>query len=134
MKNKLIGSVILLAVGFLGGWYPEHAKRVQAEDDAAAARKQVQATGESLALYTFRNRAALLQRQAESNDYATAGQEATRFFTDLRAHTSSLPPGGMRDGLEQVMNRRDTIIAGLAKADPAVKAELGSVFMDLQKI
>lgn len=134
MKVKLIIGLGLVLVAFLVGWYPEYSKRVEAEKALASTQDRLKETEQSLALFSFRNRAALLMRQADSNDYATAGQEATRFFTDLRAHANKLPPGPAQQGFESILSRRDSIIAGLAKADPAVKAELNDLFMEMQKI
>ena len=134
MKGTLIGGLVALVVGFLVGWYPESAKRATAEADAAATHKKLESTEQSLAIYTFRNRAALLHEVVESNDYATGGQEATRLFTDMREFANKQQAGPVRDGVEKLLGRRDAIIAGLAKADPAVKADLRDLFMGMQKI
>ena len=130
MRAKLLVGIILAAVIFLAGWYPQYQRRSACEEMTASIEKKLADTGQSLALARLRSRTALLWERSERNDYGAAGTQASEYFTDLRSFTNSLPAGDLRQALETLLGHRDSITAGLAKADSVVKQEIRMLFLN----
>ncbi len=128
MKNTILSCLFVGLLAFLGGWYPEHAKRSQAEEDSSTSNKKLEETSQSLELARLRNRTGMLWDQVERDDYGAAGEMASKLFTDFRALTNTLPPGNRKQGMERTLANRDAIIAALAKADPSAKGMVRDLF------
>lgn len=131
--KKVMGAFILFALLFALGWYPQYAKRTEVERERAALAQELETTTRALAVARFQNRAGRLWNQIERDDYSTTAEVATAFFTDLRSFTNSLPRGPEQESLERSLASRDAIIAGLAKADPAVKSLVRELFLGFPK-
>jgi len=128
MKNTLLTYLGVGLLSFLGGWYPQYAKRSQAESELSATSIKLQETSQSLELSQFRNRAGMLWDQVERADYGAAGEVSSKLFTELRTFANSLPPGDLRQGLERSLGNRDAITASLAKADSSAKGLVRDLF------
>jgi hypothetical protein len=83
---------------------------------------------------SFRNRVALLHAETARNNFTVALVMASKFFTDLRAFTDQTTDPTLKQELGSVLSSRDAIIAGLAKADPAISAQIQELFLKLQKV
>ena len=79
-------------------------------------------------------RSADVYLEAEENNFSVAFGSASSFFTDLRGYINQSPRDPLKQELEEVMGARDPIIAGLAKADPAVLTQLRQLFLRMQRI
>ncbi|MEO6924437.1 MAG: hypothetical protein ABI064_06595 [Acidobacteriaceae bacterium] len=139
-STKAVGVsiVVVLILGFLGGFIPEHmrsaklsAETAVLDQKIAGAQAVLQQTQNALTLSNFAVGAAVLYSTAEKNNYSEASTEASSLFTALRNYTDSAQDQIVKAKLTQVLNERDTTIAALAKADPAVKAKLRQIFVDL---
>jgi len=97
-------------------------------------RQQLVATQRSEAVNVFRNRAALLYTEVEKSNFSVASESASQFFTDLRAFTNQSADASLKQNLEDILSTRDSIIGGLAKADPAVTAQIRELFLKMQNI
>lgn len=134
MKNTLIGTVAGLVLGFLGGWYPEYGKRTAAEEQAASAQRMYEQTEHARRLSVFANRAAQLNDELSRNNFATATEQASQLFTDLRTFAGTEQAEPVRKAIEDALAPRDAIIAGLATMDPAAVAGVHELFLKLQEL
>lgn len=134
MKNILIAGIAMLIVGFLAGFAPEHSKISRANQEAQVLKDQLDACKRAEAIGSFRNRAALLYVDASRNNFSIAGEKASKDFTAIRVFANQTSDANLKQSLEDVLSSRDAIIAGLAKADPAVTATIQEMFMKLQKL
>jgi hypothetical protein len=127
MKNKIIAGLVLLIAGVLIGFVPQYSKLTDAEH-------QLDVSKRAEAINDFRNRFALLYFETAKNNFSVGLTMASKEFTDLRAFADQTPDQALKTALGDVLSSRDSIIAGLAKADPAVSAQIQTLFMKMQKI
>lgn len=131
MKNRIIVELVLVLGAFLVGFVPEFLKLSTAKSEIAELKQQLDQEKEARTVADFRNSAALLYVQASKSNFSTAGDQATKFFTDLRRFTDQAPDP-LRQRLNSVLANRDAIIAAIAKADPASATLIQSMFLQMQ--
>ena len=134
MKNKLILSVVVFLAGFLIGFVPERIKASRATNMNQDLRHQLDSANKAETVNSFRNRAALLYIETQKNNFSSASQQASALFTDLRQYQSATADASLKQNLEDLLQARDAIIAGLAKADPTVTAQIQKLFLKMQEI
>ena len=127
MKNKLIAGMVLFFAGALIGFVPQYMKLTDAEH-------QLDVSKRADAINDFRNRFALLYFEAAKNNFSVGLTMASKEFTDLRSFADQTSDQNLKAALGDVLSSRDSVIAGLAKADPAVSAQIQTLFMKMQKI
>ncbi|MCC6590205.1 MAG: hypothetical protein IT168_26165 [Bryobacterales bacterium] len=132
MKFKLVGVLALVIAAFLAGFVPQYQKVNSVEKEAASLREDLRISRHEAQMGDFRNRLALLQGEANKSNYASAGELATGLFTEMRSYANGLPDGDDRKQIESVLAARDSIIAGLAKADPTTSPQIYDLFIKLQ--
>ena len=134
MKNKLILSLAVLLAGFLIGFVPERIKASRTLKMNQDLRLQLDSADKAKTVNSFRNRAALLYIETQKNNFSNASQQASALFTDLRQYQSETADASLNQTLEDLLQARDAIIAGLAKADPAATAPLQQLFHKMPDI
>ncbi|HEY8716010.1 MAG TPA: hypothetical protein VIM00_11580 [Candidatus Acidoferrum sp.] len=134
MKNKLILPLVLLLTGFLLGFIPERIKASRTVQTNQDLRLQLETVKKAGSVNSFRNRAALLYIETEKNNFSNASERASALFTDLRQYQNETADPSLKQNLEELLKARDAIIAGLAKADPAVTAQIQKLFLKMQEI
>src|SRR5688572_10383768 len=115
--RKAILGVVLLALVFLAGFLPQFLKIRGLENDLAAARTRVQTC-------ELKSSAGMMLLETSRNNFGLAAEESARFFTEIGRLQAQTPEPNLKTTLEQIGARRDTVTSGLAKADPAVRAEV----------
>ena len=131
MKNRIIVELVLVLVAFLGGFVPQYLKLSTAKSEIAELKRQLNAETQDRTVADFRNAASLLYFETSKRNFSTAGDQATKFFTDLRRFTDQAPDP-LRQRLNRVLTNRDAIIAAIAKADPASSTLIQSMFLQMQ--
>lgn len=134
MTNKMVAGLVLVLLGFFGGFIPEHQKLSRAMRANQGLRDQLESSKRAETVGSFRNRAALLYVEAEKQNFSVASEDASKFFTDLRTFTTQSTDVSLKRNLEDLLSVRDTVIGGLAKADPAVAAQIQELFIKMQNI
>lgn len=134
MKNKVLVGLVLLLVGFLCGFIPQHQRASRTTQVNQELRKQLDSSQRAEAIDRFRNRAALLYVQAEKKNFSLTSENASKSFTDLREFATQSTDASLKQNLEDVLSARDAVISGLAKGDPAVAAQIQELFLKMQNI
>lgn len=127
MKNKIIAGLVLFLAGVLIGFVPQYMKLTDTEH-------QLDVYKRADAINDFRNRFALLYFETAKNNFSVGLTMASKQFTDMRAFADQTSDQSLKNALGDVLSSRDSIIAGLAKADPATGAQVQTLFMKMQKI
>jgi hypothetical protein len=133
-KASTIIAVTALAAGLLVGFIPTHFDNASLMVRNSQLQSEVDSTRGQLTLSRFTVRSAELYTDSAKNNLSVASSSASSFFTDLRTYIDKSKDVALKQQLEGVMSGRDAIIAGLAKADPAVTAKLQETFVTMQKI
>jgi hypothetical protein len=124
MKAKFFGGLLLVVVGFVVGMLAQYSTNRQLERDLLSTRQQLATYQGSSQLWQLRDSAALLALEAARSNYGTAGEYSTRFFDQVRDLASHTSDANLKSGLQEILNTRDKITAGIAKQDPAVVSEI----------
>jgi hypothetical protein len=133
VKNKLIVWAVLPAAGFLAGFVPQFAKCSRMETELRRTRQELVACGERLRLSAHRDLAAQVYLEGARRNYGLAAEAASRFFQGLRQHAGETPDADLKRRLEEVLRLRDTVTAGLARAEPAVMASLEQLLAETRE-
>jgi hypothetical protein len=124
MKNKLLFGLILLVIGFIGGFVVQYSSGQQLKRDLKTANEQLAACKTSSQLWQVRDTAALLGLEIARSNYGTASDYSTRFFDEARQLASQTSDPNLQSTLQDILNSRDRITAGIARQDPAVLSEI----------
>jgi hypothetical protein len=127
MKNKLIAGLVLFIAGALIGFVPQYMKLTDAEHQLGVYKR-------ADAINDFRNRFALLYFETARNNFSVGLTMASKEFTDMRTFADQTSDQTLKTALGDVLSSRDSVIAGLAKADPAVGAQVQTLFMKMQRV
>jgi hypothetical protein len=133
MKNNLILWSVLLVLGFLGGFVPQFMKAGRLETDLRTAERKLGVCEQSARFSQFRDLAAVMYLETARKNYGVAAEAAGRFFQGLRQCAGHIADPELSKRLEEVLNSRDSITAGLAKADPGVLSEMESLLLQTQQ-
>jgi hypothetical protein len=98
------------------------------------AEHQLEVSKRAEAINDFRNRFALVYFEIAKSNFNVALTMASKEFTDLRAFADQTSDQSLKAALVDVLSSRDSVIAGLAKADPAAGAQIQTLFVKMQKI
>lgn len=140
-RTVAISLVVGLILGLLAGFVPQHQKNsilrhnnLALTEGEASLQNELAKTQARLAISAFTVRSAVVYVEAEKHDYSVALESASSLFTDLRKYTDQSSDANVKQQLGQVLSTRDQVIAGLAKADPAVVQQLQDMFLKMQSI
>ena len=130
MRRLGISAAVLLAV-FLLGFIPMWLKSRGCASSLAEAEHQ-------LVLLRMQNTLASATIEARRGDYEPARQNASQFFTSLRAEidrqVGSNLTQAQRDGAQPLFAGRDELITLLARSDPASADRLSDLYVAYVKI
>jgi hypothetical protein len=133
-KAMAIGVGIALIAGVLLGFIPEYTRSSAATKDKNNVESQLAVVQRQATLSDFKVRAASIYTQAEMSNFSSASGSASSFFTDLQKYYDQYSDSGLKLQLQAVLSQRDIIVAGLAKADPAVAGQLQGLFLKMKSI
>jgi hypothetical protein len=114
-----LAAVALVAFIIGAGWQYMRAERI--EDRLAATDRQ-------LAFTSLEARLGAATLEAQRGSFAVAGQLASEFFDGLQNRIQSTPDAARRH-FAGVLDRRDQVIAGLARSDENTARLLSDLFL-----
>lgn len=128
--------VVLLLIGaaYLIGFWPQYRKTSELQQQLAAERERVQTLQNTVAISKTRDLASVLYLELTRKNFGNAQRRATAMFDQIRSASSALPAGQARQALDQIQSRRDEIVAAIAKADPAVEAQVAGIVEQLHTL
>jgi hypothetical protein len=126
LKNRLIIYTLLLVVVFLAGYVPQYlsVRRLNQQVEALSWQTQLDQAGNTIALAFL---------EVSNNNFGVASQHTSDFFRQINALADKAPQPAQRDPLKQFLAARDELTAQLAKADPASKAQIQNLFVQMQE-
>ena len=133
MKWKLIVGLVVAAGLFLAGYVPQFLQVRRLEVDLESARQKAASCELDARLSRFRDLATSIYLEAARKNYGLAATSAGEFFQGLRQLAGETSDQALKTNLEGVLGARDSVTAGLAKADAAVLAELEGLVANAQR-
>jgi hypothetical protein len=123
-RNRILIYGLVLLVVFLLGFAPQHlrVRELTQQVETLQWQQQVAAARDSVTL---------LLRDVWSSNFGIAAQRASQVFNQVRSMAERAPNSDERALLQDIAGRRDAVTAGLAKADPAVRADVERIFDEL---
>ncbi len=121
MKNRITVAAIALVVAFLAGFVPQYVKSRRLEAELRQSRQENTGAG-------LRDLIALAYVQTNEKNYGLAAETSRRFFARIRDAAKQTADANQRKTLEELLQFQDNVSAKLAKADPAVMADLQDLF------
>ncbi len=132
-KTGVVTVIVLTGAAYTLGYWPEHQARTDLETRLAAVRQEAD-TAEA------RVRAARLLGQllnmvdaVEALNYGQAQTYSSRFFDDVQTALPQTVSPEVRSVLGQVLQRRDSVTAALARGDQNASTTLRSLELQLRK-
>jgi hypothetical protein len=141
MRKMMTGLVVLLIAGaFAAGYWPQRQQLEQARSEAAELRRELAETTAELTASEAKARLGrvfgdflALSDAVAAGNFGEAQARSSTFFDRVRDEGSSTTDATVRTALDAVLMRRDTVTAGLARGEGAVREVLELVERDLRR-
>ena len=131
MRTKLIAGVVLLAAGFLLGWYPQYRQANDVRTELAQTQASETALQAKVSESAMREAGVVVYLELSRQNYAEAAKAATGFFDQVRQLAGQTTDAALRSKLNDLLSKRDQITTELARATPAATTEMQSILLDL---
>ena len=132
-RTKLIVALAALAVVFLLGFVPQYGKVRALRDEVGAADARIVSLQSKLKLAELRDLMGLVYLETNQKNYGVARQHSTQFFTKARQFTGETSDPGLTTMLQEILQQRDDVTAGLAEGQPEIRTTLEEVLRKLYK-
>ena len=117
-KYVAISVLVLLAVAFFAGYWPEHQRRVAAEDQVGTLLQQLSDAENRVRLGNLLGQLLTLTDVVSDKNFGQAQGYSTAFFDGLLAE-SARSQAPFKPALDELLQVRDQVTAGLTRGDPA---------------
>lgn len=141
MKTLLAVLVlVLVALAFGAGYWPQRERLAAAQADATQARLQLGEVSARLAqaeasarLGRLLGQLLALRDAVESRDLAQAQILSSRFFDQVREEWGKSGDAAVRNALDAVLTRRDAVTAALARGEAGVREAISLIERELRR-
>jgi len=133
MRTKLTVSLILLVIGFLGGFIPQYLKARETSEQLSTQSRELSTCRLSQHLSNLRDSAAMAYLQATQKNYGIAAEYTRQLFEQAQQTAGQTDDPAVQKLLGEVMAARDPIMADLANGDAAVVSKLQPVLTSLEQ-
>jgi hypothetical protein len=128
-----IAAVVLVSGVFLAGYLPQRRLRTVAEQEASALREQLAAAEARVRMGRLLGQILTVREVVVRQNYGQAQDLSSEFFDSVRKEATTTPLTEFRSVLNEVLSRRDSITASLAKADPAILEVLRTIEAQMRR-
>jgi hypothetical protein len=129
-----IVAVVLIGAAFLVGYLPERRQRAAAEAELERVRNNLLAAEDRVRISELLGRTLMVKEVTARQDYGHAQKLSSAFFDAVRAEASATHAAQLRSGLNQILAKRDTVTAALAKADAGAVDTLHTIEVQLRQV
>jgi len=129
-----VAAALIVLVGvYLAGYWPQSRARATAEEQVRTLDGQLIAAQERLRVAELLGQVLTVKEVAARRNYGQAQELSSTFFDAVRIETMSTGDSVLRNALNDVLGRRDVVIAALATSDPAVTEALHELELLLRR-
>lgn len=137
MKRRsmnIAGILIVAALSFVAGYWPEHQRYLDAVGDLRHADKQVNEAMGRQRVYHLENMLLQALDRAAHKEYDAAQALTTEFFLEVRANMARPDMAQFNPQLKEILEKSDSITAALDKEDQAARDLLRGVMQKLARM
>lgn len=127
-KAGLAGGAILVIAAFLFGFIPQYRKTTSLHEELTGAQQQLNAEREKSQMEKAGLLIGYIYLETNLKNYGLAGQSAPKFFDEVHAMANRTTNASWQALIPAVAAKRDQVISGLAKGDPATLAAVQDIF------
>ncbi|MCL4523760.1 MAG: hypothetical protein M1453_03450 [Acidobacteria bacterium] len=131
---KLIGTIIIVAVAFVAGYWPQRQKYLNAVEDLRVADRQVTEAMAHQRIYLLENLMLQVLDHTAHKESEEAHTLARQFFVVLRADMARPDMAKFRPALQQILDRADIVEKALDKEDALSRDVLREVMKQLAQL
>lgn len=127
MRRTLVGlvvAVVLLALAYGFGWWPEHQRAGVLEAERTQLQQRVEAAEARVRAGALLGELVALRETVQEMNYGQARGLSTPFFEKARAEAARTIDPGLKAALESLPALRDPVTVALTQGDPAALAHL----------
>lgn len=121
-KIRIGAGALALFGAYLLGFVPQYLRGRQLEAELRAERRRIEALESGAKLASARDLASVLFIETVNRNYGAAASRASEFFNHVRSIVTD-SDAAHRDALEWILAQRDSVIASLARSDPAAQKQ-----------
>ena len=116
--------VVLVAGAFVGGYWPEHRRLVDARAQLETLKAQLGDAEAKVRLADILGQLLRLVDSIEARNFGEAATQATAYFDRVGAEALASASSDTKSGLESIARSRDKVVTALALNDFSVLEEL----------
>ena len=127
MRRTLIAAILVVAAiagGYMAGYVPEYRRRMAAEAQVTETQAELSTAAARLHSNALLGKVLTLKDVAARQNYGEARELSSAFFDAVRKEAASVMEDRPRNGLGDILARRDGVTAALANGDPSVTTML----------
>jgi len=132
-QTKVIAAAAVLAVVFLGGFVPQYWTARALRNEVDAGQQHIASMQRKLKFAELRDLVGLMYLEINQKNYGVAREHSTRFFTQARELTGNTSDPTTTALLQEILQHRDHITAGLAEGQPAIRTNIEEILRKLHE-
>lgn len=134
MKRALFVLVVLLAgAAYVGGYWPEHRRRTDAEAQASAMQARLTAAESRVRLGEALGQLLRLSDAVAARNYGEAAALSSAYFDRMRDEAARAERPDVKQSLDQILQGRDAVTTALARSDASVSSTIREHELALRK-
>jgi hypothetical protein len=123
-RTILIGGVVVLALAYVVGFWPQRQRAVTAEAEVTRLQGALAASQEQVRLGVLLGHLLRLADAVAAKNYGEAASLASVFFDAIRAEGGRASRPESKQTLERILQTRDQVTSAIARAEPSVSEVL----------
>ncbi|HEY1240287.1 MAG TPA: hypothetical protein VGF16_07000 [Bryobacteraceae bacterium] len=121
-------GAVLVVAAFVVGFVPQYRRAANLNDELAAAQQQLNSEREKSNMEKAGLLIGYIYLETNLKNYGLAGQSAPKFFDKVQAMGGRTTDPNWQALIPAIGARRDQVVSGLAKGDPATLAAVQDIF------
>jgi hypothetical protein len=130
--TKILIVVVLLAVAWAAGFWPERSARSEAESRQAQCGKELSECQQRVRVAAVLGRALALRDAVGANNFGIAQALSSPFFDAVRDEATRSAGTPYQAVLEETLATRDAVTVALSRADPSVQETVRRIELRLR--
>jgi hypothetical protein len=120
MVALLLLATVLIGGAYFSGFWPEHQRLTEAQARVQTLEQRLAETEARIRLGEILGQLLALSDAVAAQNFGDASGKASSYFDRVAIEAQAAGNPNVRAVLEEIRDTRDTVTAGLARAEPAV--------------